>query len=287
MKAFTHASDLDGAACAAIVKYFKPQAEIIPIDYGQEFPWGSLAVGEEVYMLDFCLQPFAEMLRLRDKVNLIWIDHHQTSYEAMMASGVQFHGQQLGKGSPAACELAWKYFAWPSVPRALQLLSLWDIWNHEDPQVVAFQMGFRIEDTSPESNIWHEHVFRENQEAWIQEVCLLGKKLVASQERANAQVVKQMSFETTFEGYRALAINRHRGGTDFFKSLATPEIDIFLAFTWIPAGKWTISIYSNKPEIDVSAIAKKYEGGGHFGAAGFQAKKLPFEPWLEKYFNME
>lgn len=40
-------------------------------------------------------------------------------------------------------------------------------------------------------------------------------------------------------------------------------------------GTWTYSMYSKI--VDVSNIAKKYGGGGHRGAAGFNLDKLIFE----------
>lgn len=39
-------------------------------------------------------------------------------------------------------------------------------------------------------------------------------------------------------------------------------------------GTWTYSMYSKT--VDVSNIAKKYGGGGHRGAAGFNTDKLIF-----------
>jgi nanoRNase/pAp phosphatase (c-di-AMP/oligoRNAs hydrolase) len=36
-------------------------------------------------------------------------------------------------------------------------------------------------------------------------------------------------------------------------------------------------MYTDKPNIDVGAIAKRYGGGGHVGASGFQCvSELPF-----------
>lgn len=48
--------------------------------------------------------------------------------------------------------------------------------------------------------------------------------------------------------------------------------------------KWVFSIYSTHPEIDCSVLAKKYGGGGHKGAAGFQCigMELPLE-FLKKF----
>jgi nanoRNase/pAp phosphatase (c-di-AMP/oligoRNAs hydrolase) len=40
---------------------------------------------------------------------------------------------------------------------------------------------------------------------------------------------------------------------------------------------FTVSVYSTNPNIDCGAICKKYGGGGHKGAAGFQCKELPFQ----------
>jgi len=40
-------------------------------------------------------------------------------------------------------------------------------------------------------------------------------------------------------------------------------------------GTWTYSMYSKT--VDVSNIAKKYGGGGHKGAAGFNMDKMGFE----------
>jgi nanoRNase/pAp phosphatase (c-di-AMP/oligoRNAs hydrolase) len=38
---------------------------------------------------------------------------------------------------------------------------------------------------------------------------------------------------------------------------------------------FTISLYSKKGGVDVSAICKSFGGGGHAGAAGFTSKELP------------
>ena len=46
-----------------------------------------------------------------------------------------------------------------------------------------------------------------------------------------------------------------------------------LTFSW-RKGQWTVSMYSDKPDIDVSVIAKNNGGGGHKGAAGFQTDDI-------------
>lgn len=41
---------------------------------------------------------------------------------------------------------------------------------------------------------------------------------------------------------------------------------------------WTVSLYhaKHRTDLDLSAIATKFGGGGHRGACGFQCETLPF-----------
>lgn len=61
--------------------------------------------------------------------------------------------------------------------------------------------------------------------------------------------------------------------SEYFKSLPDGKYDAFIAFAF-NGKEWIVSMYS--ASVDVSAICKKYGGGGHKGAAGFHAMKLPF-----------
>ena len=65
--------------------------------------------------------------------------------------------------------------------------------------------------------------------------------------------------------------------SDVFKSVYdTEKHDAMLCFYWSNRGFWRCSIYSDNPDIDCSVYAQSYGGGGHKGAAGFQAETLPF-----------
>jgi nanoRNase/pAp phosphatase (c-di-AMP/oligoRNAs hydrolase) len=52
-------------------------------------------------------------------------------------------------------------------------------------------------------------------------------------------------------------------------------------FAKMANGKWKVSLYSTKPEIDCGAIAKTFGGGGHYSAAGFVCNRLPWESVIE------
>ena len=52
-----------------------------------------------------------------------------------------------------------------------------------------------------------------------------------------------------------------------------------MMITFSTNGKqWRVSLYQDgRPDVDCSVIAKKYGGGGHKGAAGFECVTLPFK----------
>ncbi len=71
-----------------------------------------------------------------------------------------------------------------------------------------------------------------------------------------------------FEGYRAIAMNTTRFNSQAFDS--TPGYDLMIPFRF-DGKEWAYSLYTTK-EIDCSAIAKKFGGGGHKKSAGFKSR---------------
>lgn len=84
----------------------------------------------------------------------------------------------------------------------------------------------------------------------------------------------KLGFETEFEGVKFFAVNLGHCNSEYFKSLPEGEYDGFMPFSF-NGDLFTVSMYSKT--VDVSEIAKKYGGGGHKGASGFQCKELPFK----------
>lgn len=76
---------------------------------------------------------------------------------------------------------------------------------------------------------------------------------------------------------RALACNTIVFNSQFFEGFYDPEKhDVMCAYCQLADGRWKVSLYSTKPEIDCGAICKTFGGGGHKGAAGFICDKLPW-----------
>lgn len=163
---FYHSADLDGHCSGAIVKYRFPEAVMHPINYGNAFPCNEIHPGDEVYMVDFALQPFEDMSKIWDKgATLIWIDHHKSAidsyYKWYHNPGVdalaymKFEGER--DTTKAACELTWEYlFPDKPVPLAVKLLSLYDSWTYQghelEDMVLPFQLRMRMENWNPSGN---------------------------------------------------------------------------------------------------------------------------------------
>jgi hypothetical protein len=273
MKCFYHSADLDGKCSGAVVKFHYPECEMIGINYGQPFPWGLIEKNEVVWMVDFSLQPFSDMVRLNEFAILNWIDHHQTSIDAAEEAGFTSTGLQILEIGRAACELTWGVCSNTEVPPAVFLLGRYDIWDHQNhPPALEFQYGMRACDADPNDTFFWKSIFFES----IEKEIALGRHLLSYEERSNALYVKSCGFVTELDGLRAIAVNKALSNSLLFKSIYNPEEhDVMVAFARRP-DRWTVSVYSAKADIDASAICKARGGGGHKGAAAFACDTLPF-----------
>ena len=275
MKCLFHRSDLDGQCSGAIVRSVHPEVELIGIDYGEEPPWESIEAGEMVFMVDFSL-PMEQMERLNGLCRLVWVDHHKTAIEAARARGFLASGAQLLEIGRAGCELTWALLrAGEPLPRAVLLLGRYDVWDHHNyPGALEFQYGMRNEDCGPENQGCWQELFR-SQET-VMDIILAGGYLLRYEERQNERYARELAFEVELDGLRCIALNRGLSSSLLFASVYDAQRhDAMLAFSRWPAG-WKVSLYADKPGVDVSAICKARGGGGHKGAAGFSCAVLPF-----------
>ena len=265
MKCFYHKSDLDGHCSGAIVKMKYPECEMIGVDYSDKLAdfEASMTGDHMVFVVDFSFS-VDEMKRLNIRHKLIWIDHHKSAIEKM--EECYFDGiKNIGK---AGCELTWEYlYPDKEMPVVVRLLGRYDVWDHTEDNVLPFQYGMReVGYTLPDGDIWKSLLVSNFQVIDIENK---GRIILAYQQKQDEIYAKGMSFETKFEGLRAIAINKAFCNSKIFDSVYDPEKhDIMIVFG-INSEGWKYSLYSTKKEVDVSVLATKYGGGGHAGAAGF------------------
>ena len=272
MKCFYH-TDMDGHCAGAIVrKAFDYGGDYFSINYNQSFPFEEIKPEEQVVIVDFSLQKEGEFDKLLQITpNVIWIDHHKTAIEKHTHLDTRLNG--LRRDGISGCELTWEFFfSEEPVPDVVRLLGDYDIWAFKFGEKTNFlQNGIRLFDTRPESELWRK---------WLDPYYDLAKELemgeIALQYRNNHYkgLIKAWSYETTFEGFKAIACNAGSVSSQLFDSV-TENYDLMIPFVF-DGKQWTVSLYTKKEDLDVSVIAKKFGGGGHKAAAGFQCKELPF-----------
>lgn len=282
MKCFYHSADLDGLCSGELICRAHPECKMIGIDHGDLFPWDSIGPGETIYMVDFSLQPWEHMERLAETCDLVWIDHHKSAIEENARRPINFRG--IATSGLGACALVWRWLRVNEhvftgrMPRAIQLLAEYDVFDHHDPDCLPFQYGMRIRDTQLGAPIWQDVLFGVSDvpaDYALLEVVGEGRTALTYQKRQDAIAAKASCFETELDGLRCIAVNRGLINSQFFDVVWDSEKhDAKLSFWW--TGKhWKVSLYSDK--VDVSKIAKARGGGGHAGASGFQCMELPFK----------
>ena len=285
MKCFYH-DDMDGKAAAFVVSIVartqRPagtDCEFIAMDYGKPFPAEAIADGEEVWIVDFSIEPAVmdELLAITEHV--VWIDHHKTAIEKYYHYTNWRPGSVYRIGEDAGCVLTWRYcFPDKPLPRAIELVGDRDVWKWEFGQETAnFYAGASMMDTDPTSDFWR-HMLNDSHQ--FIRVLDQGGIINAYTARHNASLFKRIGFvaymvDGNKKMYRCLCMNVCGTGSEVFGDGAIDEHAILSTFYW-DGTQFTVSLYSN--QIDVSEIAKLHGGGGHAGASGFQCNELPYIP---------
>ena len=278
---FYHSADLDGLCSGHIVESNVPCCRTYAINYDDPFPWDMIDKDTDVYMVDFSLQPFTDMLRLINEAkSLTWIDHHKTAIHNLTPAepGVLVTSEipnfnvycRIGIG---ACELCWEYFHPDKpVPYGVHLLAAYDVWDHTDPATLPFQYYARIHMHHAPGDAQLDFMISDT----LNPAHLTtGNGIMLYEAQLNAKIVRSYAYDTELAGLRVLAWNRHPSNSLNFASLWDPKkYDAMCAYGYC-RDKWVVSLYTDKSDVDVSAVAKSFGGGGHAGAAGFHTETLP------------
>ena len=281
IKCWYHSADLDGKCAGAIVKFVHPEAVLYPIDYGAMFPYDEVDEDDLVYMVDFCLQPFDDMIKLAESVEkLVWIDHHKSNIEAFIEQipkgrEVFSANTRLGIG---ACQLVWEYLLpQRKVPYAIQLVAQADVNDWEDPNALPFKYALSARETEPTDSIW-KVLFAEQMS--IQGLVDEGRLVMAYGRQVDKDSASEISFEATFSGLRLIMANKAKRNSGFLYSVYDPKWhDAMACFYW-KKNRWLIDFYTKDETLDLGAMCRKWGGGGHKKAAG-----MALTPHVMSHFN--
>jgi oligoribonuclease NrnB/cAMP/cGMP phosphodiesterase (DHH superfamily) len=286
-----HANCFDGFAAAWVVRKKLRDAggqelniEYIPAHYGdmklmnsiQQDCYENANINDDYIILDFSF-PRDLMIQIYNKArSILVLDHHKTAEEN--CKGLDFCQFNMNE---SGASLAWKYF-FPEreVPLMIQYIADRDLWKFELPDskyVNAYIQSFPM--TFNDYDYIHDTLSNYS----LLEVINIGKGI----ERYKNSMVEAMCKNATLQligDYWVPVINcsllfsevghymcqqeyeyiDHRNNTTYMNK---PP---FAASYFIRAdGKRQYSLRSIG-DFDVSEVAKKYGGGGHKNAAGFE-----------------
>lgn len=236
--------------------------------YGQPPP---PVAGRDVVMVDFSY-PREVMEQIADEAaSLVVLDHHRTARAALDGFGdgrgnvrVTFDMNRSGAG------LAWDHYR-PGQPRPwlVDYVEDRDLWRHALPDGPAINAYIG---TLPfEFEAWDtEHAIGSARGAAV------SGRVVEAKIHQYIKEVRKNAERTEFEGWDVPIVNAPQ--VDISELVGFMANGETLAMGWWRGnGVFNYSLRTKREDIDVSALAKLYGGGGHRAAAGFQSPKL--FPW--------
>lgn len=284
-----HHNDADGRCAAAIVGRSHYAAgenvEYIEADYGKlkSSDWlremiDKCRIHKLVFIVDFSLSEDS-MIRLVEDCDcdLHWIDHHVSSKD--YRDGFKGLRDFTNKGL-SGCELAWEY-CYPEniMPKIVRMIGDYDTWRLEhDKECKPIIVYLDSMQTAPEDAWWNWALGATTRE--IEDIINHGRMMTRYRDGYSAGCRKGFGFETVFHDLNCYALNMGRMGSAMMGNEMDCR-DACISF-FFDGDRFTVSIYSSKPEVDCAEICKKHGGGGHKGAAGFTCDELPFKKTTTK-----
>lgn len=285
-----HHNDADGIAAAAMVDLAYPNATKKFISSGYPFivdetPFQFMTNPEDltVFIVDLSLNYDAltrlltgEMIKVVNKV--IWIDHHETSVEAMTRNHIPYPKNFQTCVDRRRCGAFLTYeFLHPegTVPKFLRVIDTYDRHDGSSGDIrVATDLNLAllsVDNLSPTSDIWRTLLAGEDLALQTQQA--FGSIVHKYLDAENENFIRKCAVVTKIRGLTCLAVNA-KGTSILFDSVPYEKYPLRMA--WYHDGKqYRYSLYSDE-SINCASLASIHGGGGHPGAAGFSSEQLLF-----------
>lgn len=271
-----HADCDDGFTAAWIARKHLPDAEFIAVRYQEHFPVD--AAGRDVYILDFSYPRATIEALLEITTKLVVLDHHKTAkaeLEGLCHQGekwwIEFNMVYSG------AMLTWMYFHKndkpPKFVEYIQDRDLWENGMPDAPAVTAY-----VKSRSRNWGNWDTLDLLIGTAVGLHEVTTQGYAILSARDRMVEEAVGR-SFEMELAGHKVLCCPTPILQSEVAGRLA--EGRDFGAVFYMKDDQTAEFSLRSRGAFDVSAVAKKFGGGGHRNAAGFTvsvAQLVPQEP---------
>lgn len=297
-----HGNCVDGAFSAAVaLRALKARGEgeplLVPAAYQrslENYVGVEQVRGAVVYVLDFSFPPdetFNLSCMVGEHGKVIVVDHHDRQIKKFSGWKVPPNVELVFDVEHSGAVLTWKRFypADEDVSAFLRYVEDYDLWQHRISDSKAVHAYLRSIETDPlvyvkllddledEGKMSIEGAYRH---VGVETVAVVEGRAILRANLQQAQVLASKPETVHFAGITALAANTAVHVDDVGDMLASGCAD-GVGVTWYwHDGKYKVSLRSRssdgREKVDVSAIAARYGGGGHAGAAGFSCQELPW-----------
>lgn len=260
-----HAGCYDGFTAAWIAREYlgAEETECVPVQYGDDPP---PCAGQDVYIVDFSFPREVLDGIWKQARSLVVLDHHKTAKDEL--EDLPYATFDMTK---SGARLAWEYFfrSMP-VPKLVQYVEDRDLWKWELPHSKTVNAYLRSFDFEFETWSYLNLIGLTSAEVLNE-----GLAILRNEGRVvEYHVCEALKYPFELDGHSCPIINATCLQSEIAGKIAelNPE-GIGACFRVTPRGEQIVSLRSRDGGPDVSAIAKKFGGGGHPTAAGFKLQK--------------
>lgn len=293
-----HANCYDGFTAAWVFKRFRGDADFVPGNYGQDPPD---CKGRDVWLLDFSY-PRDVMLKsvIAPSERTIVLDHHKTAEAALdgilqdvRKKGLQRTADQIvfdmsRSGAGITFDFLEDEFDkrhgvhTPRLQgyrkmRIVDYVEDRDLWKFQYPQTKAVLAWMATQPMTFEA--WDSlAVHCETASDGMVPAVTAGKHVMSYIENYGKKAMATARMEK-LDGHTVPTMNiAYLNCSDHLDSMlsATPDAPFVVSYFRRADGKWQFSLRSRE-DFDVSEVAKKFGGGGHKQAAGFEVEVFPWD----------
>jgi oligoribonuclease NrnB/cAMP/cGMP phosphodiesterase (DHH superfamily) len=248
----------------------------LDVQYGEAVP--EIPDGARLFVVDFSYPREQHLEWARRGIEQTVLDHHKTAAAAL--EGLGFATFDMSR---SGCELAWEYFSREEnapnghaciggIPWLLEAIADRDLWKLSRKNTREICARLELEPWDFER--WLQICLRVPEFDFVVE----GRVLLELQRKTAARQAKDWHFIELRGGRVVRACNATTLTSETAHALleAHPEDEYVATYRFV-SGKIVVSL-RGRGTVDVSEIAKQYEGGGgHKNAAGFSHAFSPLQ----------
>ena len=263
-----HKNCHDGLASAAIYYEINSKVDFLPYQHGDDLP---IIFNKTILILDISLPKF-KLINLFKNNTVYLVDHHLPTEELIPL----FNSPNFIHYDKSKCgALNFWYLVYPNEepPIILSYVNDRDLWLNELPYYQEIFDGLTLEDKTVKN--WNKLIFKSGADKFQQ---LVDKgNIIRKYVMNEIKYLETKSYIENFtfnnESFKVIYCNSSVLQSDLGNYLVTKySVDFAAIYHYNGNIDKTIFSLRGKDKLNLSEVAKFYNGGGHFNASGCAIK---------------